>query len=72
MPPLSTIIHINLACQCRYNLQDFTSSNHLLGDCAIGLNNDLFDLQRGFDGVRLGVHPLELLESAALGFNTDN
>ena len=37
---------------------------------AVSLDDDLFDLEGGLDGVRLVVDPFKLLESAALGFDT--
>lgn len=44
--------------------------NNLLHDLAIISKDDLVDLERGLDGVGLVVDPLELLEGAALGFDT--
>jgi hypothetical protein len=37
---------------------------------SIGLDNNLVDLERGFDGLGLLVDPLEFLERTTLGFNT--
>lgn len=45
-------------------------SNDSLRHVAVGLDDDLLDLEGGLDGVGLVVDPFELLESAALGLDT--
>jgi len=46
------------------------STDDLLRDTTIGLDNNLVDLERRLDGIGLVVHPFKLLEGTALRLDT--
>lgn len=48
----------------------FFLSDNLLGDFAIVGKDDLVDLERGLDGIRLVVDPFELFDGAPLRLDT--